>query len=394
MRELMVFSALELKTYGLATLMKARKPGYAEGTVREWKTGTFKKVGGGRWVKVSDPGEDRPVSDIERAAEEKEAALEEKAEARYNAAIFDHGVPSLTVLDVLEQEGIRSYQDLKNHLRTRTSDAASKLYRKLNDEMKAELTNEYGMKFDPNSPLGWGADPKSRQNVILAGAKNALQDIARSIITLRDLYSQPKAKLMVKVPGKTKVEDQRPDADKTYTYEHRYRYKREPVLWDSTQIVEAVKQTSGWSDMSKMPTPTQMQKMVGKGRVFRGKFDPSKPFEFAQRDYFLRVPRGEDADHITATVQQKQRKAGAKRATVTFEGQVKIPFVFAHNFLDHQIAGNKTSAKVVREMEASPGYRKAREKTEAGYEAVDPQVFIAKKKPVVKKTAKKKPNVR
>lgn len=360
MLRMMVFSAIDLKLYSLESLMKARRE-YPEGTVRAWKTGTFKKVGG-KWVRVARPDEQiSSKSEADEIGAEKAAKLEEKAEQMYNAAVYDHGIMSLVVLDILEEEGVRSFEDLKRRLAKNPSDEASKLYKNVYHGVRKELIEEYGMALDKNDPHHW-SDPYSREAHLAGDALTALKKLALSMTTTRDLYSKPKAKLMVKVEGK---KDHKVKAGgKQYSYSHKYEYVEPKKVWAAPQIKEAKEMTGGWTDMSKQPSPAQARKMIDQGRVFRGKFDPKRSIEFGQRRYFTRVPGKSDATYILATMQQSKKKKGAKRSQVVFEAQVKIPFVYADDFLKHQIKGNKTAAGLKREMESSEAYKKTREVTD------------------------------
>lgn len=329
-----------------------------EGTVRDWRGGKHKKVGG-KWVPVTG-----------KPAEERVYDSEEKAQERYIDAVENHGIMSLAIVEVLEDEfKIYDFDSLKQYLQDNPRDAAHKIYRKVFDVNKKSLA-EMGVGDYEEARGAWDVlGDRERSMVGSFGA--AMKALGDSLIALRDLYSQPKQRLMVKVPGKQKkvVKQDEEGKKREYKYEHTYRYEEEEdqPAWKPSALKAAGEKTGGWTNMAKLPTTDQMRSMIKKktATVKRGKFDPDKPFEVKQGERYMVVPFRETEEGVTVTLEQREKRKGKrggrkKRDVVTAEIEVKLPYEFAHQFLDSHAKAKRGRNAVRQLMQRSKGYQRVR----------------------------------
>ena len=188
-----------------------------EGTIRTWADGKRHKKVGHTWVTIGGG-----VSARSRISKK-----DAKASAFFDAAMGQTWA-GLGILEHLEDTyQISDFAGLKKLISKGEKGRAGKIF---------SSTKKY------IDSLSIPTDDKQK----------ALDKLGRALLILRDLYSGPKQKLMINI--------------RTKKGKPRYIPKEAPQpSFKASRIKSAHEKMEGWSDMSKLPTMTQLNKMIKKG---------------------------------------------------------------------------------------------------------------------------------
>lgn len=293
-------------------LMKAKAA--AQGEVRVWSDGKKRKKVGKKWVVVGHEDEAKAKAEIE------------------SKTYFDHAMASDlgdAVEDILQQNGVESFEQLAEKIKTGPRDTAHKLYKEIVDRIR-----------------GSSAGSKEAKQA-------ALHLIGTALVKLKDFYaSGPKAKAKVKVTS---------EAGKTY-----YKYpgstfgvtEELPTLKPSA-IAAAKKKMGGWSVTGELETK-HVREMLKRGtaKLLSGKIDSKKKWHMPKKAEDMELKYSGDSLKVTV----KQVKKVKERTRATAKVEISIPYAFAKAFLINHIDGKKTRNNFIYRMENSKGYRQFMDK--------------------------------
>lgn len=305
---------------GLRLILKARKA-FPVGTIRTRKDGRrYRKVAPDKWVFVSAANRERMDKEF----------YDEKSKEHLNEAyrLFTESTGKMSwagigIVEHLEDEySIYDFDDLKEYIKDSPSDRASALFRSTKNYIDS-LSIPVSMK------------------------QAAVDRFGRAVLALKNAHAGPKEKLMVKV--------EKPSG------EVKYRYKEdEPITaFPPTTVKRAKMQLGGWTDMSKIPTSSQLDKMldIGSAEVVKGKPDDRRNWEVRQSANDVEIPFREEAEGIK--VHLRQSKKVKKRTKTTAEVEMVIPYPYAERFLKKQIDSKRTRNALIGELRRSKGFKRA-----------------------------------
>jgi len=282
-----------------------------ESTIRTWADGKQHKKVGHTWITLGEGKSARP------GISKKDA----KASAFFDAAMGQTWA-GLGILEHLEDtHHVSDFAGLKKLISTGEKGRAGKIF---------SSTKKY---VDSLS-----IPTKDKQK--------AIDKLGRSLLILRDLYSGPKQKLMVNV--------------RTKKGKPRYVPKEAPQpSFKASKIRSAREKLGGWSDMSKLPTMTQLNKMIRKGtaKITWGKPTAKKKWEVYQGLDDVAIPFKESAKGIEVKLLQTHMVKKRTRRTVTVE--LTIPYPHARQFLESHIKSARTRNNLIGQLTRSDGYKKA-----------------------------------
>ena len=144
--------------------------------------------------------------------------------------------------------------------------------------------------------------------------------------------------------------------------EHRVRPKEgyyQPSL-KATALKQAKVKLGGWTEMAKLPTTAQIRKMITKktATLEFGKINPRKKWVLKQDKgrNDVTIPFRETEKGITVYLKQTRKVQQRTRRTALL--RVEIPYAVAKEFLKNHIVSMMTRNELVRQVEASKGYKR------------------------------------
>lgn len=298
--------------------VKARQAA-AVGEMHTWKDGRrYKKTAPGKWKFVAAASRSRMDTEFydKRAKQHLDSAYRLFKESTGKMSWAGIGI----VEHLEEKYGVYDFDDLKELIKKSPRDKASEIYRSTKQYVDS-LTIATGLK------------------------KAAVDRIGRALIALRNAYSGPKEKLMLKVNVNGAAQ---------------YRMKEAPAAaFPATAVQSAQKKLAGWTDMSTLPDATQMRGLLKTGAAKRvsGKSSPKRKWEVRQLWKEVKVPYSKTAAGVTFSLRQSQKIK--KRTKTTAEIVLTVPYAYARQFMNNHIKSVRTRNYLIKQMENSAGYKSA-----------------------------------
>ena len=291
------------------------------------KAGTYLKRWrgkNGKWYYKYD--EDKTAKYQASAKQAKEGGkVENEAKTLFTSATEKMGWASVAMVEYLsDNHGISSYDDMKRAILEGGRSKASAIYKDIKDYVDSQSTLPTGAKGE-----------------ILHRMGSAMVNVVKMLPPEK----QAKPKLMIKVT----------------TPEGKTKYKKTEVsspAFPATKVKAARARMGGWTNMTTLPTTTQIKAMVDKksAKVVKGKLNAKKKFEVYQKLEHIVVPFKEKDKGVVFKLRQTKKNNDRKSTTALVE--LTVPYAYARQFVKNQIKSTKTGNEIIRQMERSAGYKK------------------------------------